>query len=231
MFVSIACENTYAVRNGPASLWVCLFVFSKVLELGDTIIMILRKRRVSLLHFYHHATVLPWAWHELANESAPSATFAAMNLAVHSVMYSYFAIASSEYGRKHFPSHGTIPKLITFFQCLQMLCGIVLLLFAYYHKNIINNYSPSSKKTSSSSCNVTNFSIGISTFIYATYFMLFLNFANNKYGIYLRLNTHFFNNKRIKNVKYSCSNSKNIKRLTKWPWRNKNLSLQTEQVQ
>jgi 3-oxoacyl-[acyl-carrier-protein] synthase III len=226
MFVSIACKNTYAVKNGPASLWVCLFVFSKVIELGDTVILVLLKRRISVLHFYHHATVLPWAWYELANESAPSATFAAMNLAVHSIMYSYFAISCSEYGRERFPSYGTIPKVITFFQCLQMFCGIVLLIFAYYHKNAINNYSPSSI-TPSSSCNVTNYSIGISTFIYVTYFILFLNFANNKYGIYSRLKTHF-SNKRIMDLKYSCSDNKNVKQTIKWPWRNENLSLQEQ---
>ena len=176
--------------------------------------------------FYHHATVLPWAWNELASESAPSATFAAMNLAVHSMMYGYFAITCSEYGRERFPSHGTIPKVITFLQCLQMFCGIVLLLFAYYHKNTINHYSPLSK-TSSSTCNVTNYSIGISTFIYATYLILFLNFANDKYGIYPLLKTHF-SNKRIKNLKYSSSGNKVVKQTTKWPWRNEKLSLQEQ---
>ena len=50
------------------------------------------------------------AWNELGNESAPSATFAMMNLTV----YGYFAVMCTDYGRKNFPSHGMVPKFITF---------------------------------------------------------------------------------------------------------------------
>ncbi len=228
IFVSVSCDNAYAVKNGPASLWVCLFVFSKALELGDTIFLILRKRKISMLHFWHHSTVLPWAWNELAHESAPSATFAAMNLAVHSLMYAYFAIVYTEYGRKRFPSHGKIPKLITFVQCLQMFCGIVLLSFAYYHKNF-NNFSA----TSFNNCNVTNTSIGISLFIYVTYLILFLHFANDKYGIYTRLKLYFLlynnNNKSTEgndSNNSSCNDNENNKQ--KWPWRNEKLTLEEQ---
>ena len=99
-FVSISCKNEFAVTSGPAALWICLFVFSKIVELGDTVLLILRKRPLTILHVWHHLSVLPWAWNELGNESAPSATFAMMNLTVHFIMYGYFAVMCTDYGEK-----------------------------------------------------------------------------------------------------------------------------------
>ncbi|KJH45255.1 GNS1/SUR4 family protein [Dictyocaulus viviparus] len=49
--------------RGPASFWACMFAFSKIAELGDTIFLVLRKRPVIFLHWYHHAVVLICCWH------------------------------------------------------------------------------------------------------------------------------------------------------------------------
>ncbi|KHJ89725.1 GNS1/SUR4 family protein [Oesophagostomum dentatum] len=49
--------------TGPASFWACMFAFSKIAELGDTLFLALRKRPVIFLHWYHHAVVLIYVWH------------------------------------------------------------------------------------------------------------------------------------------------------------------------
>ncbi|KAJ1346882.1 hypothetical protein KIN20_001805 [Parelaphostrongylus tenuis] len=49
--------------NGPASFWACMFALSKVAELGDTVFLVIRKRPVIFLHWYHHAVVLIYCWH------------------------------------------------------------------------------------------------------------------------------------------------------------------------
>ncbi|VDL66713.1 unnamed protein product [Nippostrongylus brasiliensis] len=49
--------------TGPASFWACMFAFSKIAELGDTVFLVLRKRPVIFLHWYHHAVVLVYCWH------------------------------------------------------------------------------------------------------------------------------------------------------------------------
>ena len=213
-FVSISCKNEFAVTSGPAALWICLFVFSKIVELGDTVLLILRKRPLTFLHVWHHLSVLPWAWNELGNESAPSATFAMMNLTVHFIMYGYFAVMCTDYGRKNFPSHGMVPKFITFCQCAQMFSGIVVLLFAYYHKR---SHDIDVTENMALSCNVTYQSIYISLFVYSSYLILFLRFANNRYGICSRLKM-YFNSLEVKEEDRIHRRS--------WPWQDDSLPLE-----
>jgi len=234
---SLSCRNTLAVTNGPASLWICLFVFSKVIELIDTLFLVLKKKDVLFLHFFHHLTVLPWAWIELSRESAPSATFAAMNLSVHSVMYCYFAIMSTETGRNHIlpPTEQRgirIAMFITFIQCSQMFCGILVLLLASYVKLY-----------SSLPCNISYESILISFAVYASYLALFLDLANNKYGIALRIKMWILSSSlssspskwfKSKNKGEYSSIDKNENGSSdsagnnnpKWPWRNTNIALE-----
>ena len=71
-------------------LWVQLFIFSKPLELGDTLFIVALKRPLSFLHVYHHITVLLFCWHSYAFESPAGLFFVAMNYSVHFVMYLYF---------------------------------------------------------------------------------------------------------------------------------------------
>ena len=189
-------------------------VLSKIFELGDTVLLILRKRPLSILHVWHHLSVLPWAWNELGNESAPSATFAMMNLTVHFIMYGYFAVVCTDYGRQNFPSHGMVPKFITFCQCAQMFSGIIVLLFAYYHKR---SHDIDVTENMALSCNVTYQSIYISLFIYSSYLILFLRFANNRYGICSRLKM-YFSSLEVKEEDRSHRRS--------WPWQDVSLPLE-----
>ncbi|CAL1154401.1 unnamed protein product [Cladocopium goreaui] len=86
--------------NGPAGFWVCLFIFSKYLELIDTVFLVMRKRKVRFLHWYHHFSVLLYCWHAYTWEMPTGLYFAAMNYTVHAVMYFYYFLS----GR---PAHGS----------------------------------------------------------------------------------------------------------------------------
>nr|XP_012631324.1 elongation of very long chain fatty acids protein 1 isoform X1 [Microcebus murinus] len=74
-----------------------LFLFSKFIELMDTVIFILRKKdgQVTFLHVFHHS-VLPWSWW-WGIKIAPGGmgSFHAMiNSSVHVVMYLYYGLSA-----------------------------------------------------------------------------------------------------------------------------------------
>ena len=51
----------------PAAFWACLFALSKIAELFDTVFLVLRKKPLIFLHWYHHAVVLVYSWHSGKN--------------------------------------------------------------------------------------------------------------------------------------------------------------------
>eukprot|EP01127_Copromyxa_protea_P001542 TRINITY_DN11515_c0_g1_i1.p2 TRINITY_DN11515_c0_g1~~TRINITY_DN11515_c0_g1_i1.p2 ORF type:complete len:286 (+),score=52.27 TRINITY_DN11515_c0_g1_i1:46-903(+) len=77
-----------------ASPWTLYFCLSKIPELIDTIFIILRKRPLVFLHWYHHVATMWFCWMAWALKLQCGGAFAAMNLTVHTVMYSYFAFST-----------------------------------------------------------------------------------------------------------------------------------------
>ncbi|XP_043317566.1 elongation of very long chain fatty acids protein 1 isoform X2 [Cervus elaphus] len=74
-----------------------LFLFSKFIELIDTVIFVLRKKdgQVTFLHVFHHS-VLPWSWW-WGVKIAPGGmgSFHAMiNSSVHVIMYLYYGLSA-----------------------------------------------------------------------------------------------------------------------------------------
>jgi elongation of very long chain fatty acids protein 6 len=62
-WASVCAPAETAFGQGAAGLWVMLFIFSKVPELVDTVFLVLAKKPVIFLHWYHHFTVLLYcAW-------------------------------------------------------------------------------------------------------------------------------------------------------------------------
>lgn len=90
-FEDTVCKSAHvAYGGGTAGLAIQIFVLSKIPELLDTVFLILLKKPVIFLHWYHHITVLLYCWNSYVTESSAGLWFAAMNYSVHFVMYMYF---------------------------------------------------------------------------------------------------------------------------------------------
>ena len=69
------CDNPAALYgSGSTGLWVQLFILSKFPELLDTFFIVIHKKPLIFLHWYHHITVLLYCWHSYVTTS-PSGLF------------------------------------------------------------------------------------------------------------------------------------------------------------
>uniref|UniRef100_A0A7S1TZ42 Elongation of fatty acids protein n=1 Tax=Phaeomonas parva TaxID=124430 RepID=A0A7S1TZ42_9STRA len=93
----------YMYGSGVTGMWLQLFVLSKYAELLDTVLLILKKRKVIFLHWFHHAATLMFCWHAYGIESSLGLFFCAMNYSVHALMYGYYFLAAVHCVPKWFP--------------------------------------------------------------------------------------------------------------------------------
>mmetsp|Transcript_2085 Transcript_2085/g.2382 ORF Transcript_2085/g.2382 Transcript_2085/m.2382 type:complete len:428 (-) Transcript_2085:1371-2654(-) len=128
-FQYLVCADTRYdwVVNHPAGLWTYFFIISKVPELIDTLFIVLRKKKLITLHWYHHVTVLCYCWHSWTTSCSNGIVYSSMNLTVHAFMYIFYALAALGYRPTVYAQY------ITIIQILQMLVGTVVTFYANFH--------------------------------------------------------------------------------------------------
>ncbi|KHJ97829.1 GNS1/SUR4 family protein [Oesophagostomum dentatum] len=168
-FVYSVCTASYA--QGVTGFWTEQFAMSKVAELLDTAFIVLRKRPLLFLHWYHHVTVLIFTWHAYKDHTASGRWFIWMNYGVHALMYTYYALRAL---RIRLPKQ--IAMVVTVLQISQMVMGIYIGFTVY------------KMKSSGEQCQQTWENLGLCFLIYFTYFLLFCNFF---YHAYLKKNNRY----------------------------------------
>ena len=118
------------IFDGPLGFWTFLFALSKLLELGDTVFIVLRKQKLVFLHWYHHVTVLCYSWYSYAGNTAPGCWFTVLNFTVHSFMYTYYTFKALRF---NIPRRINI--FITILQIFQMFVGVGINLRSYVIKS------------------------------------------------------------------------------------------------
>jgi len=161
----ICLEPGHEYGSGATGLWIQLFILSKFPELIDTVFIVLRKRKLIFLHWYHHVTVLLYCWHSYVTENAAGITFCAMNYAVHALMYLYYAFQVFRYRPSWLK-----PWFITTCQTSQMFVGIAVCVASWrIHKESLDG------------CGVQYSNIMAGAIMYSSYFYLFAAFAVSRY--------------------------------------------------
>jgi len=153
------------IVSGPTGLWVTLFLGSKFPELIDTIFLVIRKKPVPFLHWFHHATTLLYSWHACAYPANYALSFVVMNYCVHSIMYAYYSLIIL--GKK--PAWLSA-LFITTSQITQMFVGMSIQICAAYFY-----FHPAQ-------CNVSGYNILAGGIMYSMYFYLFVKFACRRYS-------------------------------------------------
>eukprot|EP00440_Ansanella_granifera_P000526 gb/GFBE01000571.1/.p1 GENE.gb/GFBE01000571.1/~~gb/GFBE01000571.1/.p1 ORF type:complete len:332 (+),score=56.89 gb/GFBE01000571.1/:1-996(+) len=151
--------------SGPVGLWVCLFIFSKYAELFDTFFLVVRKKRIGFLHWYHHFSVLLYCWHAYTWEMPTGLYFTAMNYSVHAIMYFYYFLA----GVMAKPPKWAL--LVTILQLAQMIVGIIV---TCSHMSFMLSKNPAT-------CDGHLPNLQAALAMYASYFLLFAKFFVERY--------------------------------------------------
>jgi hypothetical protein len=157
------CRNAMSAYGiGPTGLWVNLFIWSKFVELIDTVFLVLRKRQVSFLHWFHHATVLMYCWHASQYQMPTGIFFATMNSIVHTVMYAYYSIAAVSRP----PKWG---MTVTVMQIVQMFAGMFITGYHYYLLRTVEY------------CDGSYDNLIAASVMYTVYMLLFVEFFISRY--------------------------------------------------
>ncbi|VDN59292.1 unnamed protein product [Dracunculus medinensis] len=114
--------KAFGFTSGLGGLWVWLFIVSKLLELIDTIFLVLRKRPLIFLHWYHHVMTLMYSFYSYPETPGFNRWGILMNFFVHSFMYSYYFFRSIN---ARVPAG--MAKFITSLQILQFSISLALL--------------------------------------------------------------------------------------------------------
>jgi hypothetical protein len=157
------CRNGHVgFGRGPLGFWCVMFVLSKYAELVDTAFLVLRKKPVPFLHWFHHASVLLISVGSIMISGPTGMIMIAMNYFVHSIMYSYYAIAAITRP----PRWG---KTVTVLQISQMVGGILMCGGIYFAYKTVDN------------CEVQPANAFGILFIYSSYLILFVRFYISRY--------------------------------------------------
>jgi elongation of very long chain fatty acids protein 6 len=170
-FDQTVCDRADSWGGPGTGLAVQLFCLSKIPELVDTFFIVIRKKPLIFLHWYHHVTVLAFCWHSYVTESGAGLYFIAMNYTVHAVMYFYYFLQAIKMVPKWFPT-----IIITIMQISQMVVGTTVVCYSIYFKNYGSKHYPEI-----GSCNVEFDNLVVGGIIYASYLYLFVEFFVKRY--------------------------------------------------
>lgn len=90
--VASYCDNHEYYTDPSTGYWGWMFVMSKLPELGDTVFLVLRKKPVIFMHWFHHALTFVYAQITYSEKQAWARWSLGLNLTVHTIMYFYFAV-------------------------------------------------------------------------------------------------------------------------------------------
>ncbi|CAG0890122.1 unnamed protein product [Cyprideis torosa] len=146
------------------SAWGWLFMVSKFLEFGDTFFLVVRKKPVIFLHWYHHITVFCFGCYAYANGISAAAIVIPVNGCVHFFMYSYFALRAM-----HIRVPKPISMALTTLQILQMISFVII---AYFVKDMASTVP---------NCTFTHFHLRLGLLMVISYLFLFMHFFYKAY--------------------------------------------------
>lgn len=154
--------------HGDLGFWTMAFMMSKIPEMFDTVLLVLKKREVIFLHWYHHITVMLYCWFIARTAFGGGQIFIIMNYSVHAIMYSYYFFMTFSSSTRRMVKPFAIG--ITLLQICQMVIGILVLAFA---RSYFADGKHIASDTNKTPCFLPMDYVNYGLVMYGSYFLLF----------------------------------------------------------
>lgn len=188
---SLCYWNANVFQDGMAAFWLLAFDLSKIIEMMDTVFLVLKGKKVLLLHWYHHLTVMMFCWHAHVTYISNGLWFAVMNMGIHTIMYLYYFCFSCGLARLVKP----FAPVITVLQIVQMIAGLVLQLCTLLFYIRLRREHGATGNGANCDTNLPSLIFGL--LMYGSYFGLFILFFVN---VYLRKDRSAFGGRRARDA-------------------------------
>ena len=136
-------------------------------ELIDTFFIVIHKKPLIFLHWYHHISVLLYCWHAYVTKAPAGLFFVAMNYGVHAIMYFYYFLMAVKVKPKWFNS-----IWITVSQISQMVVGVAVTALGFI-------LPPRYEKE----CAIKPENNAAALIMYGSYLLLFVEFFIQRYQV------------------------------------------------
>ena len=180
--------------SGSTGLWVQLFILSKFPELIDTFFIVIHKKPLIFLHWYHHISVLLYCWHSYVTKAPTGIIFCVMNYAVHAIMYFYYFLMAARIKPKCFNA-----MYITTAQISQMIVGVLVTIYGCFLLWI--------QKVSPDTCWLTPENNFAALLMYGSYLFLFLQFFWQRYDTTTKKPSHTASSSSLKTTTRNGTNN------------------------
>lgn len=163
-FEALWCDSERVLpHRGWLQFWYYVFYLSKFYEYGDTLLLILAKKRVIFLHAWHHCSTVFVVWFSVTGRVPVAWVAICANLLVHMAMYYYYAL--SVLGIR-----SAWKRYITLIQIVQFIVDIGSVAAVFVHDSV-----------SEAQCSGDPAGYWIPALIVASFLVLFLDFYRGAY--------------------------------------------------
>ncbi|KAG1052514.1 hypothetical protein G6F43_005363 [Rhizopus delemar] len=168
-FLAAICDQSSWTQ--PLELLYYLNYLVKYWELIDTIFLVLKKKKLEFLHYYHHSLTMVLCYSQLNGKTSVSWVVITLNLAVHVLMYYYYfrtAAGAKIWWKKYL----TTMQITQFVIDLNIVYFCTYTYFAYTYWPHLPNMG---------SCAGTESSALFGCALLSSYLLLFINFYRMTY--------------------------------------------------
>lgn len=168
-FYSICSPGAWTMRM---ETFYIINYYIKYYELLDTIFMVLKEKPLSFLHVYHHSATALLCFTQLQGKTSVSWVVICLNLAVHVLMYAYYALTTMGV---------RVPwkKMVTVSQIVQFVIDLFIVYYAAWNYWTFSKWQ---KPTwSHGTCAGSEAAALSGMGVLSSYLVLFIIFYNNTY--------------------------------------------------